>query len=242
MDYREKIFAQYVKARQQEIAPPTLEGLQPRSHFINRIIKQHFPKDRNASIVDLGCGHGAFLHFAQKAGYLNILGVDRSPQQIHAAQILGIKNVQEGDLLEFLKGKADASLDTVIAFDVVEHFTKSELFVFLEEVIRCLKTGGSFIIHTPNGEAPFGARMLFWDFTHELAFTRTSIAQVLYSIGFSRVASFEDQPVPHGLKSAARFLLWQMIRCFWRFYLAVETGAGEKECIFSQNFLSVAIK
>lgn len=112
----------------------------------------------------------------------------------------------------------------------------------MDEVYRILRKGGKWLIHCPNGESPFGMRMLFWDFTHELAFTRTSIAQILLASGFSGVQSYEDKPVVHGVKSLVRRCLWETFRLLLRLYLAAETGNGEKECIFSQNFLTVAVR
>jgi hypothetical protein len=84
--------------------------------------------------------------------------------------------------------------------------------------------------------------MRYWDLTHELAFTRTSIIQLLLSSGFSNVQCFEDAPIPHGLTSAGRWLLWKAIRSGLRLYLAAETGDTASSAIFSQNFLTVADK
>ncbi len=240
--YRERIYSQYVSARQKSIAPATLDGLKPRAPYINKLIKEHFPSDHNASIIDLGCGYGTVVYFARQNGYKNIRGIDYSVEQVAEAKRLGIGGVEQGDLTKILFSLPDSSQDLVIAFDVIEHFTKDELLPFIDEVFRVLRKGGKWLIHCPNGESPFGPRMFFGDFTHELAFTRTSIAQLLLASGFARVSSYEDKPVVHGLKSMVRRGLWETFRLFLRLYLAVETGAGEKECIFSQNFLTVAVK
>ena len=84
--------------------------------------------------------------------------------------------------------------------------------------------------------------MLFWDFTHEIAFTRTSLAQLLLASGFAKVGCFEDYPVPHGVKSTARWVLWQVFRNLLRLYIAAETGDSGHDAVFSQNLLCVAIK
>ena len=94
----------------------------------------------------------------------------------------------------------------------------------------------------PNGESPFGGKVLCGDFTHELAFTRTSLTQVLKVSGFNEVDCFEDTPVVHGVKSAIRALLWRLIRWFWLAYIAIETGGTDRRAIFTQNFLAVAVK
>lgn len=209
---------------------------------MEKLIREHFPVDREAMVLDLGCGHGALLHFAQNAGYRNAQGVDRSPQQVAAARNLGIAGVAEGDLFEALRARPAGSVDTVVTFDVIEHFQKPELIRFVDEVHRVLREGGRWIIHAPNGESPFAGRMLYWDFTHELCFTRTSMAQLLMSSGFAQVRSYEDAPVPHGAKSAVRWLLWHVIRGALLLYMAIETGAIDRESVFSQNLLAVAVK
>ena len=241
-EYRDSIYTNYVNARNMPLAPPTLGGLKPRATYLIKLIHAHFPVDRRSAILDLGCGHGALIHFAQREGYVNIRGVDRSPEQVGAAQRLGIEGVEEGDLLATLVAQTDGSLDVVVAFDVIEHFTRDELLGFVDQVQRVLRPGGRWIIHTPNGESPFCGRMRYWDLTHELIFTRTSIIQLLLSSGFSNVQCFEDAPIPHGLTSAVRWLLWKVIRSGLRLYLAAETGDTASSAIFSQNFLIVADK
>lgn len=240
--FRTRIYTHYVQAREQALAPQTLAGLAPRSHALRRLICEHFPPDKNAAVLDLGCGHGALLHFARAAGYTNLRGVDGSPEQVAAAGRLGIEGVEEGDLRDALAAQPDASLDVVIAFDVIEHFTRDELLPFVDAVHRVLKPGGRWIIHVPNGESPFGSRMRYWDLTHELAFTRTSLAQLLLASGFSEVRCFEDKPVVHGAKSALRWSLWQGFRGLLRLYIAAETGDAGGQHIFSQNLLAVACK
>jgi len=240
--YRDRIYQYYVHACQQSLAPESIAGLKPRAAHLNTLIHRHFPPDKDAAILDLGCGHGALIYFARKAGYHNVTGVDRSPQQVAEARRLGIEGVHKGDLRQTLQSCQDGSLDAVVAFDVIEHFTKDELLSFVDEVFCVLRQGGKWIIHTANGEAPFGGRSRYGDFTHELAFTRTSIAQLLLASGFSKVVSYEDVPIPHGAKSAVRWALWKLIRSALRFYIAVETGDTGRDCIFSQNFLTVATK
>jgi len=205
-------------------------------------VKNRFPPDRNASILDLGCGHGAIIHAARELGYRNLRGVDGSPEQVAAAQQLGIDGVEFGDVLTTLSLCPDASLDVVIAFDVIEHFTKGELLPFVDQVRRVLKSGGRFIIHVPNGESPFGARMFFWDLTHEVAFTRQSLSQLMLSSGYAGVKCFEDVPVVHGPKNALRWLLWKAFRGLLRLYIAAETGDSGKGAVFSQNMLAVATR
>ena len=240
--YRTRIYNRYTTARQYTLAPETLDGLKPRVPYLQKLVRRCFPENCNARILELGCGHGALIHVARQMGYRNIHGVDGSPEQVAAARRLGIEGVAQGDVMDALSEQPDGSLDCIVAFDLIEHFTKNELIGLVDEVCRVLKPGGRWIIHAPNAESPFGNRILFGDFTHELAFTRTSLAQLFLSSGFSRVECYEDRPVPHGIKSTVRWILWRCIRSVLRLYLAVETGNTGRDAIFSQNFLAVGFK
>ena len=241
-DYRARVYKQYVSAHRRALPPDTLVGFRLRAPYLKRLIRDHFPADRLAQVLDLGCGHGSLLHYARQAGYTSLSGVDVSPEQVAAAHRLGIEVVEQGDLLETLRALPDASRDCIVAFDVIEHFTKQELFGFVDQVHRVLIPGGRWIIHTCNGESPFVGRARYGDLTHELALTRESVAQLLRSSGFIEVYCFEDTPVVHGVKSAIRWVLWKAIRAALRAYIAVETGDTDRKCIFSQNFLTVAVK
>ena len=240
--YRERLYKAYLRNRHGSHAPKNIEDLKPRAAYLYKVINDHFPDDRQALIVDLGCGHGALIYFARKQGYQNITGIDRSPQQVAEARQLGIDQVSEGDLLNGLKSYNDQSLDAVITFDVIEHLTKDELIQFSDEVYRVLKNNGRWIIHAPNGESPFFGRIRYGDITHEQAFTHESITQLLRAIGYSHISCYEDKPIPHGIKSAVRWFLWKSVRGILRLYMLVETGSGSRDSIFTQNFLTVATK
>ena len=165
--YRQRIYGAYVSGRNETLAPESIRGLGSRLPYLRRLIRLCMPADRQAAILDIGCGHGAILFALQQAGYGNAHGVDGSGEQVQAAARLGIAGVEHGDLMQFLAATPDASLDVVISFDVIEHFTKTELIPLVDEVHRVLRPGGRWIIHVPNADSPFGGRIRFGDYTHE---------------------------------------------------------------------------
>ncbi|NUO08514.1 MAG: class I SAM-dependent methyltransferase [Candidatus Brocadia sp.] len=243
MGYREKIYKYYSSNRIGKLAPDTVTGFKPREPYLRKIIKEHFPADKHAKILEIGCGHGAFQYYITQSGYLNSIGIDRSEEQIKEAYRLGIRNVVYADLVSYIKAVKNNSVDLLIAFDVIEHFSKDELSDLVDDFYRVLKTGGKIISHQPNGESPFGNFVKTGDFTHEIAFTRQSIAQLFLSSSFKEVTSYEDKPIPHGLKSLMRFVLWEyFVRNFYRLLIGIETGDCDRNAIFSQNFLTVAYK
>jgi SAM-dependent methyltransferase len=240
-DYRSRLLAQYVTTHSS--VSGAVAGLEGRRAYLDRLVRDHFPADRNAAILDLGCGHGALLWAAQRAGYTNLTGIDASPEQVAAAATLGIPGVRQGDLKPSLDALPSASQDVIILFDLFHYFAPQEQFAIADQVYRALKPGGRFILHVPNGEAIFAARMRYWDYLASGAFTRASISQVLQTCGFSAVACYEDKPAAHGLKSTLRWLIWTLlVRPAARLVLAAETGETGSDAIFSQCLLAVARK
>jgi SAM-dependent methyltransferase len=239
-DFRSRLLARYVSTHASVGDAAAQEGLERRRAYLDALVKNHFPSNRDAAVLDLGCGHGAILWAARRAGYTNLVGIDASPEQVAAAKRLGIDGVRQQDLREGLAAMPAESLDVVVLFDLFHYFERDEQVAIIDAVRRVLKPGGRWILHVPNGEALFAARMRYWDYLAAGAFTRASIAQILLASGFRDVRSFEDQPIPHGLTSLLRWVLWKAIRSGARVVLAAETGDTGRDAIFSQCLLTVA--
>lgn len=242
MDHRERVYRSYREVTG-VLARIDAEGPARRvPHHLHKIVRRHFPEDRGVRVLDLGCGRGDLLAVARAVGYGDLTGIDGSPSQVAAAQRRGVADVRQGDILDVLDSLEPGCFDVVVTYDVIEHFTMPELLRVVDGVARILRPGGRWIIHAPNGEGLFGMRMRYWDITHEMAFTRNSLGQLLVASGFAGVSCFEDQPIPHGVKSAVRFVLWRCIRFVLWLALAAETGETDRGAIFSQNLLAVAHK
>jgi SAM-dependent methyltransferase len=241
-EFRARLLSRYVSTHATVTEAAAQAGLEKRRAYLDKLVREHFPADRHAAVLDLGCGHGAILWAANHAGYTNLVGVDASPEQVTAAKHLGIRGVRQGDLLECVAATPDASQDVVILFDLYHYFERDAQMKLADEVRRILKPGGRWILHLPNSEALFSGRMRYWDHLAIDSFTRISIAQLLLACGFARVDCFEDKPIVHGLKSAVRAILWCGVRGVLRLALAAETGETGRDAIFSQVFLAVARK
>lgn len=239
-DYRSRLYAHYVSTHLASFRDISQEAFEKQRVVLRSYSARHLPKDRNAKILDIGCGYGCFLYHLQKEGYENAIGVDTSSEQVELARKLGVRNVECEDLMQYL-GKNSKQFDAITAFDVVEHFRKEELLPLLDAIFLALKPGGIFIMQSPNADGPFGCRYRYYDFTHELAFTKTSASQVLSAVGFRTIAVYPTDPVCHGFISTCRWLLWQALRFILGLYLAIETGCFRGH-ILTQNLLAVAKK
>jgi len=52
------------------------------------LIDPLLPKQKDISILDLGCGYGAFVFACEKAGYHHIVGVDNLP--VNCGSMVGL--------------------------------------------------------------------------------------------------------------------------------------------------------
>jgi 2-polyprenyl-3-methyl-5-hydroxy-6-metoxy-1,4-benzoquinol methylase len=239
--WKSRLYNSYVSSGQAaaKLKESPEEMFRPRKAFLTDIISRHLPANKDARIVDLGCGHGAFLYFLAQAGYRNISGIDVSPEQIELAHKLGIAAARLGHLADILGEVSDASVDVVLVMDVLEHLTKDELLHTLDEIRRVLKDHGMCIAHVPNAEGLYGMRVRYGDMTHEQAFTPSSARQVFQAIGFNRVDCYEDKPVIHGMKSFVRRAIWDAGTLYHRVLLTAETGVAS--AVLSQNMLIKAV-
>lgn len=185
----------------------------------------------------MGCGSGSFLHFLRAEGYRRAHGIDVAPEQVAAARALGIEDVEIADALPYLSAHP-AAYDLVVALDVIEHFTKDEVLLFLDRVHQALRPGGSLLLRTPNADSPFHSWIRYADFTHEVTFTPISMRQVLRATGFADIEVVPLEPYVHGPASAVRWLLWKILKQGIRLYLLVEQGVPGSG-VFTANLCAV---
>jgi 2-polyprenyl-3-methyl-5-hydroxy-6-metoxy-1,4-benzoquinol methylase len=195
------------------------------------------PADRTARILDVGCGRGGMVYWLQHLGYRSAEGIDVSREQIQTAQGLGISNVQQADLRDYLQARP-AQYDELILRDIVEHFTREQIVNALGVCRAALRPGGTIIVQVPNAESPFFGRIRYGDFTHELAFTTTSITQLFNLLGFEDLQVYPTEPVITGIRSLGRAALWAAVKAFYRTLLFAELGSGQR--IFTQGLIAAA--
>lgn len=238
--WRDRAYGAYLTSGQARVSNDSRSPFASRQSYIEALIHRYIPGDRESTILDIGCGHGAFLYFLRKKGYTRARGVDVSAEQVALAKSLGIEDVAHADNLQYLAKTESGTVDFVLMFDVIEHLNRDELFETLDEVYRVLRAGGRCLIHLPNGEGLFGMAVRYGDLTHEHCLTRTSATQLLLTIGFSRVEAHEEKPVVHGVTSLIRRIIWELGTAWPRLLMAAETG--DTGAILSRNLLIVAEK
>lgn len=239
-NYKDRLYTDYVSThiipRKGEV---TLDEFKWRSIVYQKQFGKFLPKDKNAKIIDLGSGNGSVIWWLQQNNYANTEGIDISAEQVETGKKLGVQNINQADIKKFLQNKKNF-YNVIFARDVIEHFTKEDIVEILSFCYESLKDNGIIIIQSPNAESPFFGRIRYGDFTHDIAFTTSSLSQLLRMIGFARVKFYPVQPIIYGVKSFVRFILWKTVEKIYELLLFAEVGRTEK--IVSQCIIAVGKK
>ena len=158
--------------------------------------------DRNsAEILEIACNKGYLLAALQALEFKNLFGVDLSPLDVEKAkQIVPAAEISYADAFAYL-GENVGKFDVIILKAVLEHIQKDKVIPLLAGIKSSLKPAGMVIIDVPNMDWLFAQHERYMDFTHEVGFTRESLAQVMRQV-FSRVRIEKGKPVMgSGLKS-----------------------------------------
>lgn len=180
---------------------------------------------REARAIDLACGSGELLYALRRAGVRALRGVDADATSVELATKFGGAQVEQGDVVAYLRSQPDASADFVSAMNLLEHLDKDGVYDVFAEVRRVLAPGGHFVAMTPNGMSPFAGTTRYWDFTHQLAFTPSAVRQVARVTGWGEAAEFREcGPVPHGVLSSARWAAWKVLHAGVAAWFLIENG------------------
>jgi cyclopropane fatty-acyl-phospholipid synthase-like methyltransferase len=238
--YRDRLYRAYLSTHLGTFRPMTRAGLDRDRRLFRALYRRFLPASRRAEILEVGCGTGSFLFFLRGEGYERIRGIDVGAEQIGAAQALGIGDVEVADAIPYLAVHPE-TYDLIVALDVLEHFTKDEVFTFLDAVHQALRPGGRVLLRTPNADSPYHSWIRYADFTHEASFSPSSIRQVLRATGFASIEVMPLEPHVHGVASAGRWALWQAMKQLIRFYMLVEQGVPGSG-VFTANLCAVGQK
>jgi len=172
------------------------------------------PRDKEARILDLGCGAGEFVEYLRHLGYSNVSGIDYSPEQVAWCRERGLEQVtQVRDTQAYLRERKGA-IDCIVMNNVLEHVPKADIIPLLTLIRETLPPGGSLIIQVPNMANVFGLAARYLDFTHEVGFTEHSLRQVLVASGYEE-PEVDVAGLPVRLKlTPRRLLFWSMNRLY----------------------------
>ena len=133
-DFRIELYKKYISTFKEFISIENAKSI----HSNKKVFKKRYMPllkefNKDAAIIDLGCGAGTFLQSLKDEGFVNLFGIDISEQQIEKAlsKMLKAKKINIFNFIETNKNK----FDIIFALDFVEHFQKERI---IEIVFRNL--------------------------------------------------------------------------------------------------------
>jgi predicted SAM-dependent methyltransferase len=132
---------------------------------------------------------------------------------------------------ELLCGDAESHLeahietyDLIILKAVLEHVSKEKILPFLTTIRNALKTNGMILIDVPNMDWLMAQHERYMDFTHEVGFTRESLAQVMRNV-FNNVQVMKGRAALESRK--VEFVRPFVLRCMNWVFRVVGEGSSD---------------
>jgi SAM-dependent methyltransferase len=183
--------------------------------FYKSNVLQYFTGNKDALILDIGCGMGFLLLALKSVGYKNAMGIDTDEGQVNSCIAKGLSVEMVADSIAYLNQNKQ-KFDVITAFDVIEHIPPDIQISFCKAIREALKPQGFFVATVPNANSFLASRNRYIDFTHHVTFTEISLDFILYNAGFKKI---EIQPMDFVKFSAnpLKFLHWILFKTFRMF-------------------------
>lgn len=202
------------------------------------------PNDKNARILDLGCGSGFLLNYLDSKGYQNYVGVDVDANILNSIDHRFKNKTQHiTDLLDFLKS-SNEKYDLIIAKDVIYYFPPTMLLRYMKAIVDSLHKDGVIIVEIFNGAlltAPYTAAK---DYGIVNMFTEGSLRTVLEDAGLCVTELYGVRKIR---KITLRSCFFSTSVFLWRIVLRIiylfERGIDDRNPkIFEKSIIAVAKK
>ena len=216
--------------------------------YFRRTTEHLLPRDRDARILEIGCGMGFYLMLLRDLGFRNIEGIDIDRGQVQGCRDRGLNVALVEDSAAYLKDRPE-SYDLILAFDLLEHLVPDRALELCGRVFDGLKKGGRFLSTVPNASSALAGRLRYICWTHQTSFTEHSLDFLIYHAGFDDIrvfssGSFLRPRLPFLVRpSVFRWLLLKAVRFPRRLEMIAELGLKEGRAVpLSPELLGVADK
>jgi 2-polyprenyl-3-methyl-5-hydroxy-6-metoxy-1,4-benzoquinol methylase len=234
--YRKIIYERYLSSI--NISLQDIEDNFNQNIFLDKMIEYNLTNNKEAKVLDLGCGNGSLLNTLKKRGYKNLFGVEIGVEQNIFLRNKGFQ-IQNQDIINYLETNNEA-FDVIFLFDVLEHFNKNEIVKIIPLLKNKLRTNGKIFLRVPNAEAIFKGSIMYGDFTHETFFTKRSLLQIFNIYQFKKIEIYPVYPPKTASwKSQLSLFIYKGYETFYRFLLARENKSSLEYFLSTQNILAI---
>lgn len=215
-----------------------IQLLEEQKYYLNQEFALLLPPNKEAQILDIGCGYGAFVSLMYDLGYKAAKGIDLSEDQINTGRSMGIEGLEVAELKDYLV-RENKQWDCITGLDIIEHFSKDELVDLLLLLKKSLKPGGRMLFRTPNADAAYSSLFASGDFTHECILNKSSALQLFNACGFKAEVMPSFMGSPSFVKEMIRKTFWNLHLLHIRLVLFA-TGRTWHQAVFSPNIIILA--
>ena len=201
----------------------------------------YLPSDRQARILDYGCGWGQFLWWVRDKGYSSAEGIDVGVDQIEFCSSLGLQVYEVDNTLSYLEQRP-AIYDLVVMNHVIEHVPAVEALDILKTIHYSMRNGARIIVQTPNMSSISANFSRYIEITHVTGYTENSLIEALELANFSEVKAFGGKSLMRLSPKRLAWLFAQAIsRVIWRTMLVAELGTDVPR-ILDKNLFATGVK
>jgi SAM-dependent methyltransferase len=175
-------------------------------HELSAYLFKRFKMEPGQTIIDVGSGRGDYLKEFKVLG-LKAIGLDHGRSEIENLD-LDIRKV------DFEKDKfplPDSSVDIIFCKSVVEHLQSPENL--MREARRVLKSGGIFIIMTPDWQSQM--HIFYYNYTHVQPYVAAGVAGLLELFDFTEIEAELFYQLPLVWRAPWLKILLKPLRWLW---------------------------
>ena len=204
--------------------PTQAQAQAQRFAYYERHYRDLLPSDRDAAILDIGCGQGDLLRFLHAEGYRAVAGIDADAKLVDAIEPMeGVMISQATASADFLRERPQA-YDTIIMKQMIYYLSRSDASDFVRAAAGALKPGGQLIVEVFNGallSAPYTEAKDPGILTR---YTEHSLRGLLEANGFAMTQLSGLPDAAPGLRAGVYYALRNVWIAIWRRILILERG------------------
>jgi SAM-dependent methyltransferase len=211
------------------------------SEYYDLNYRRFLPEDRNAAIIDIGCGDGDFVRYAQGLGYRNITAVDIDTDALAPlAKLEGVRVIAEpadGSFVQTLPG--DYVL--IVVKQMIYYLTRREAPAFVAALQDKLADDGVLLVEIYNASLVSARFTQAKDPFIQTAYNEKGITRLLESQGLTVDELFGAEFGPGSIGRKLYVLIGRLWFKLWRAVLILERGRDDElPVIRSKSIIAIA--
>lgn len=200
------------------------------------------PEDKNARILDFGCGDGRVLRFLHAKGYRNLTGADIYPDNWNELAHLNANLIPIKDSKEFLISQNE-KFDFIVVKDVIYYFNNDNVIEITSLLKNALKPGGKIIFEIFNGSLMTGPYIKYKDVGIKLILTERSLKQIIDYSGLKLESIYGSNQRPRTAKGWIFYAMNKIWCLQLRLIYFLERGLEEQNPkILNRKILATATR